>query len=91
MYVRSPLLRRQIWESLDAISDSATFGNSSALLTLFLAECHYFFIFFCVFCCCRQGIRLANEIDDKQLFIDSGDILEQQKQYSEAASMFIKV
>lgn len=39
----------------------------------------------------RQGIRLANELDDKQLFIDSGEILTQQKQYSEAASMFIKV
>mmetsp|Transcript_23630 Transcript_23630/g.32414 ORF Transcript_23630/g.32414 Transcript_23630/m.32414 type:complete len:1528 (-) Transcript_23630:123-4706(-) len=38
----------------------------------------------------RQGIRLANELDDQQLFIDSGDILEQQKQYSEAAAMYIK-
>lgn len=38
----------------------------------------------------RQGIRLANELDDKQLFIDAGSILEQQKQYSEAASMFMK-
>jgi len=39
---------------------------------------------------CRQGILLVNELDDKQLFVDSGDILEQQKQYSEAAAMYIK-
>jgi WD repeat-containing protein 19 len=38
----------------------------------------------------RQGIRLANELDDKQLFVDCGSILEQQKQYSEAASMYMK-
>jgi WD repeat-containing protein 19 len=38
----------------------------------------------------RQGIRLANELDDKQLFLDSGSILEMQKQYSEAASMYLK-
>jgi len=38
----------------------------------------------------RQGIRLANELDDKQLFVDCGSILEQQKQYSEAASMYLK-
>lgn len=38
----------------------------------------------------RQGIRMANELDDMQLFEDAGTILEQQKQYSEAASMFVK-
>jgi WD repeat-containing protein 19 len=38
----------------------------------------------------RQGIRLANELDDRQLFIDSGDILETQKQYSESAAMYLK-
>eukprot|EP01038_Epipyxis_sp_PR26KG_P006561 gene6561-9018_t len=37
----------------------------------------------------RHGIRLANQIADKQLFIDCGDILEQQKQYSDAASMYM--
>jgi WD repeat-containing protein 19 len=37
-----------------------------------------------------QGIRLATQLDDKQLYEDSGDILEQQKQYSEAVKMFIK-
>jgi WD repeat-containing protein 19 len=37
----------------------------------------------------RQGIRLANQLNDTQLFIDCGDILEQQKQYSEAASLYI--
>ena len=35
-------------------------------------------------------LRLANELEDRQLFEDSGDILEHQKQYSEAAAMFIK-
>lgn len=38
----------------------------------------------------RQGIRMANELDDKALFVDAGLILEQQKQYSEAASMYVK-
>jgi len=38
----------------------------------------------------RQGIRLANELDDKQLFIDCAGILEGIKQYSDAASMFLK-
>lgn len=38
----------------------------------------------------KQGIRLANELADKDLFIDCGDILEAHKQYSEAASMYIK-
>jgi WD repeat-containing protein 19 len=38
----------------------------------------------------RQGIRLANELDDQQLFIDCGGILELSKQYSEAAAMYIK-
>jgi WD repeat-containing protein 19 len=37
-----------------------------------------------------RGIRLANELDDKQLFVDCGGILEGQKQYSEAASMYLK-
>lgn len=38
----------------------------------------------------RQGIRLANDLDDKQLFIDCAGILEGIKQYSDAASMFLK-
>jgi WD repeat-containing protein 19 len=38
----------------------------------------------------RQGIRLANELSEQALFIDCGAILEQQKQYSEAATMFVK-
>jgi WD repeat-containing protein 19 len=38
----------------------------------------------------RKGIRMANELDDHQLFIDCGRILERQKQYQEAASMFVK-
>ena len=38
----------------------------------------------------RQGIRLANELEDKVLFEDCGDILEQQKQFSEAASIYLK-
>jgi WD repeat-containing protein 19 len=38
----------------------------------------------------RQGIRMANELDDKLLFTECGNILEIQKQYSEAASMFVK-
>jgi WD repeat-containing protein 19 len=38
----------------------------------------------------RQGIRMANELDDKALFIEAGSILEQQKQYSEASSMYVK-
>ncbi len=38
----------------------------------------------------RQGVRMANELDDKQLFSECGNILEQQKQYSEAAAMFVK-
>ncbi|KAJ1416172.1 hypothetical protein B484DRAFT_302829, partial [Ochromonadaceae sp. CCMP2298] len=38
----------------------------------------------------RQGIRLANELDDRQLFVDCGGLLEGQKQYSEAASMYLK-
>lgn len=38
----------------------------------------------------RQGIRLANELDDRSLFVDCGDILEKHKQYSEAAAMYIK-
>ena len=37
-----------------------------------------------------QGIRLANNLNDVLLFADSGEILEQQKQYSEAAAMYIK-
>jgi hypothetical protein len=38
----------------------------------------------------RQGIRLANELQDKELFSDAGEILEQQKQYVEAAAMYLK-
>ncbi len=38
----------------------------------------------------RQGIRMANELDDKTLFLECGNILEQQKQYSESASMYVK-
>jgi WD repeat-containing protein 19 len=38
----------------------------------------------------RQGLRLANEIDDRVLYEDCGDILEFQKQYSEAAAVYIK-
>jgi WD repeat-containing protein 19 len=38
----------------------------------------------------RQGIRLASEVDTPVLYAECGDILEQHKQYSEAASMFIK-
>lgn len=37
-----------------------------------------------------QGIRLANNLNDVLLFADSGEILEQQKQYSEAAAMYIR-
>ena len=37
-----------------------------------------------------QGIRLATQMDDSQLYEDGGDILEQQKQYNEAVKMFIK-
>ena len=38
----------------------------------------------------RQGLRLANEMSDSVLYEECGDILETQKQYSEAATMFIK-
>ena len=38
----------------------------------------------------RKGIRMANELDDAQLFLECGRILERQKQYQEAASMFVK-
>jgi len=38
----------------------------------------------------RQGLRLANEIDEKTLYEDCGDILDFQKQYSEAAAVYIK-
>lgn len=38
----------------------------------------------------RQGIRMANELDDHQLFLDAGRILEQLKQYQEAAAMYVK-
>jgi WD repeat-containing protein 19 len=38
----------------------------------------------------RQGIRLASEINDPILLEDCGDILETQKQYSDAASLYIK-
>ncbi|CAE7660587.1 WDR19, partial [Symbiodinium microadriaticum] len=38
----------------------------------------------------RQGIRLATEVGTATLYSECGDILELHKQYSEAASMFIK-
>ena len=38
----------------------------------------------------RQGMRLANELDDRNLYEDCGDILESQKQFSEAAAVYIK-
>jgi WD repeat-containing protein 19 len=38
----------------------------------------------------RRGMRLANEIDSRPLFEDCGDILETQKQYSDAANMYLK-
>ena len=38
----------------------------------------------------RRGMRLAKEINDKGLFEDCGDILETQKQYSDAATMYLK-
>jgi WD repeat-containing protein 19 len=38
----------------------------------------------------RQGIRMANDLDDKQLFADCGEILEQQKQYTDATEMYVK-
>jgi WD repeat-containing protein 19 len=38
----------------------------------------------------RQGLRIANEHGDKTLFVECGDILQQQKQYAEAAVMHIK-
>ena len=37
-----------------------------------------------------QGIRMATQMDDMELYEDGGDILEQQKQYNEAVKMFIK-
>ena len=38
----------------------------------------------------RQGARIANEISDAQLYVECGDILEQQKQYVEAVQMYNK-
>lgn len=38
----------------------------------------------------RQGIRLAAEVNAKSLYAECGDILEQQKQHSEAAAMHLK-
>ena len=38
----------------------------------------------------RQGMRLATEVDTPTLYSECGDILELHKQYSEAASMFLK-
>ena len=38
----------------------------------------------------RQGIRLVNELEDRSLFEDCADILEAQKQYSEAATLYLK-
>eukprot|EP01041_Mallomonas_annulata_P000695 gene695-1331_t len=38
----------------------------------------------------RRGMQQANELGDRRLFEDCGEILESQKQYSEAADMFLK-
>ena len=38
----------------------------------------------------RQGIRIANDLEDKILYQECGEILEQQKQYSEAVTLHIK-
>jgi WD repeat-containing protein 19 len=38
----------------------------------------------------RQGIRLVQDLADPQLYTECGQILEQQKQYSEAAVMHLK-
>lgn len=38
----------------------------------------------------RQGVRLVQDLGDSQLYIECGHILEQQKQYSEAATMHLK-
>jgi WD repeat-containing protein 19 len=38
----------------------------------------------------RQGVRLVYDLGEEQLYLDCGQILEQQKQYSDAASMYLK-
>jgi WD repeat-containing protein 19 len=38
----------------------------------------------------RQGLRLISDLDDLSLYIECGEILEQQKQYSEAATIYLK-
>lgn len=38
----------------------------------------------------RQGLRMANDLDDRRLYLDAGDILETHKQYTEAVTMFVK-
>ena len=38
----------------------------------------------------REGLKQANELNDVQLFADCAEILELQKQFSEAAAMYIK-
>lgn len=38
----------------------------------------------------KQGIRLANELNEPSLYQEAGDILELHKQYSDAAAMYIK-
>lgn len=38
----------------------------------------------------RQGLRGANEINDKVLYQECGDLLEVQKQYTEAVTMYVK-
>ena len=38
----------------------------------------------------REGLKQANEINDVQLFAECAEILELQKQFSEAAAMYIK-
>ena len=38
----------------------------------------------------REGLKQANELNDVQLYADCAEILELQKQFSEAAAMYIK-
>ena len=38
----------------------------------------------------RQGVRIAEEVDTKELYLECGEILEHHKQHSEAASLYMK-
>ena len=38
----------------------------------------------------RQGVRLANELNNKELYGDCAEILEQHKQYADAANMYLQ-